>query len=100
MTKLESTQQLAKDPVIILGLPRTGSTYFFNLMSKDPQFRALSYWETFRLSKKYSDDWNRKKAKVALDMTNLFSPQVRAIHEVHFEAPRECTHNTQVVEIL
>jgi len=32
-------------PIIIAGLPRTGTTHLHNLMSADPALRSLPYWE-------------------------------------------------------
>jgi hypothetical protein len=32
-------------PIIIAGLPRTGTTHLHNLISADPQMRSLPYWE-------------------------------------------------------
>ena len=33
-------------PIIIVGLPRTGTTHLHNLLSADPQLRSLPYWES------------------------------------------------------
>ena len=33
-------------PIIICGLPRTGTTHLHNLMSADPALRSLPYWES------------------------------------------------------
>ena len=33
-------------PIIICGLPRTGTTHLHNLMSSDPGLRSLPYWES------------------------------------------------------
>jgi len=33
-------------PVFIVGLPRTGTTHLHNLLSCDPSFRSLPYWES------------------------------------------------------
>jgi hypothetical protein len=33
-------------PIIICGLPRTGTTHLHNLMSADPRLRSLPYWES------------------------------------------------------
>jgi hypothetical protein len=33
-------------PIIIAGLPRTGTTHLHNLMSADPALRSLPYWES------------------------------------------------------
>ena len=32
-------------PILIAGLPRTGTTHLHNLISADPQIRSLPYWE-------------------------------------------------------
>ena len=33
-------------PIVICGLPRTGTTHLHNLMSADPALRSLPYWES------------------------------------------------------
>ena len=33
-------------PIIICGLPRTGTTHLHNLMAADPGLRSLPYWES------------------------------------------------------
>jgi len=33
-------------PIIICGLPRTGTTHLHNLLSCDPALRSLPYWES------------------------------------------------------
>ena len=33
-------------PIIVCGLPRTGTTHLLNLLSQDPSFRWLPYWES------------------------------------------------------
>ena len=33
-------------PIVIAGLPRTGTTHLHNLMSVDPALRSLPYWES------------------------------------------------------
>ena len=34
-------------PVVIAGLPRTGTTHLHNLLAAAPTFRTLPYWESF-----------------------------------------------------
>ncbi len=41
----EEEQAPIEAPVSIVGLPRTGTTALGNMMSRDPQFRALRPWE-------------------------------------------------------
>ena len=33
-------------PIVIAGLPRTGTTHLHNLLSADPDLRSLPYWES------------------------------------------------------
>jgi len=35
-------------PIVILGLPRTGTTHLHNLLSRDPRLRSLPYWESLQ----------------------------------------------------
>lgn len=35
-------------PIVICGLPRTGTTHLHNLMSSDPALRSLPYWESLQ----------------------------------------------------
>ncbi len=35
-------------PIVICGLPRTGTTHLHNLMSADPGLRSLPYWESLQ----------------------------------------------------
>jgi hypothetical protein len=35
-----------RQPIVIAGLPRTGTTHLHNLMSADPALRSLPYWES------------------------------------------------------
>ena len=35
-----------RSPIVIAGLPRTGTTHLHNLVSADPTMRSLPYWES------------------------------------------------------
>jgi hypothetical protein len=39
---------LVERPIIIAGLPRTGTTHLHNLISADPALRSLPYWESLQ----------------------------------------------------
>ena len=41
-----STTSRSRRPIIIAGLPRTGTTHLQNLISADPALRSLPYWES------------------------------------------------------
>lgn len=42
----EIHERTVQAPIVICGLPRTGTTHLHNLMSADPQLRSLPYWES------------------------------------------------------
>ncbi len=42
----ESLECPVEAPIVIAGLPRTGTTHLHNLMSTDPALRSLPYWES------------------------------------------------------
>jgi sulfotransferase family protein len=42
----EIEQERIERPIIIAGLPRTGTTHLHNLISQDPSLRSLPYWES------------------------------------------------------
>lgn len=83
--------ELDHAPVIILGLPRTGSTFLFNVMARDPQFRSLNFWETDSFNPNASTLLKKIKGKYIIESTNIIAPELRAIHEVRYEGPGECT---------
>jgi hypothetical protein len=44
--KPEILEQRIERPIVIAGLPRTGTTHLFNLVSQHPGLRSLPYWES------------------------------------------------------
>jgi hypothetical protein len=42
----EIADERIERPIIIAGLPRTGTTHLHNLLSRDPSLRSLPYWES------------------------------------------------------
>ena len=44
----EIDEQEIEQPLIGLGLPRTGSTAFFNMLSMDPNIRTIRNWEAMK----------------------------------------------------
>ena len=41
-----SRERAIRAPIVIVGLPRTGTTHLHNLMAADPALRSLPYWES------------------------------------------------------
>ena len=76
-------------PIIICGLPRTGTTHLHNLMAADPALRSLPYWES--LEPVLSDaerpapgapDPRIERTDVALGLVNGVMPLFKRMHEM------------------
>jgi hypothetical protein len=76
-------------PVVICGLPRTGTTHLHNLMSADPALRSLPYWESLEPVLAESEqpgpgqpDPRRARTEQALWMVNTAMPHFNRMHEM------------------
>jgi len=76
-------------PIVIAGLPRTGTTHLHNLMSADPALRSLPYWES--LEPVLADDERQRRdepdprvarTEQALSVLNAALPLFRRMHEM------------------
>ncbi|MCP4519707.1 MAG: sulfotransferase, partial [Delftia sp.] len=76
-------------PLIILGLPRSGTTFLHRLLAVDPAHRAVPMWEMMRPlpGKK---DRRRQRARRELRYQQQANPQLDRIHYVRADAPEEC----------
>lgn len=78
-------------PLVIAGLPRTGTTILMGLLSDDANARFLYSWEAFQLCPPQDGKDDRlKKAEQQLGMLEVFIPGFKAIHETAAELPQEC----------
>jgi len=76
-------------PIIVCGLPRTGTTHLHNLMAADPALRSLPYWESLEPVLAESErpasgepDPRIARTEVALDFINSAMPYFRRMHEM------------------
>lgn len=76
-------------PIIICGLPRTGTTHLHNLMSADPGMRSLPYWESLEPVLASSEqpgegqpDPRLARTDMAVDLINTSMPHFRRMHEM------------------
>lgn len=84
-----------KQPLFILGLPRTGSTYLHNLLCQDPSIRWLRLWEGYIPypspdPKNYTIDPRIKQTQEAFKNYEFFTPESTAMHKYDACAPEEC----------
>lgn len=90
----EILQQPIDDPLVIVGLPRTGTTLLQRVLSVDPQFSKAQWWETRYPAPLPGETLEqpevrigRAKAEVAAMIE--FVPQILTIHPLDAEQPDE-----------
>jgi PAS domain-containing protein len=76
-------------PIIICGLPRTGTTHLHNLMGSDPSLRSLPYWESVepvlaeRERPRDGDpDPRLERTAAALGFLDIALPEFKRMHEM------------------
>jgi hypothetical protein len=76
-------------PIIICGLPRTGTTHLHNLISADPALRSLPYWESLEPVLSPSEqpgpgqsDPRRARTEMALSFLDVAMPYFNRMHEM------------------
>ena len=81
-------------PVVIAGLPRTGTTHLHNLLAAPPTFRTMPYWESvepFPLPAEagVEPDPRRGRMDVAVAVINTVMPHFPLMHEMTTEHVHE-----------
>lgn len=86
-------------PIIIAGLPRSGTTHLHNLISADPNMRSLPYWEALEPVPADGEqpdpslpDPRMASCAVALEMHNGALPYFKRMHEMTVEHVHEEIH--------
>ena len=83
-------------PLYVLGLPRTGTTLLFNLLSCDPQSRPLLFWESQYpvfapdCRNGYSVKSRQWQAARRIAMLGRLAPDLSSIHKIDPFGPEEC----------
>ena len=74
-------------PIVIAGLPRTGTTHLHNLLAAAPTFRTMPYWESnepFPMPAEagVEPDPRRARMDVAVQVIDVVMPYFRLMHEM------------------
>ena len=77
-------------PIIIAGLPRTGTTHLHNLISSDPALRSLPYWESNQPIPLPSEaalansenDPRLERTEIGLQTMEVIMPEFKRMHEM------------------
>lgn len=82
-------------PLIIIGVPRTGTTALHKLLSMDPQFQGIERWLTaFPMPRPDRDSWDSnpwyRACVEGLEQFFAAAPQMRAAHDMRADDVDEC----------
>lgn len=84
-------------PVVIVGLPRTGTTMLHNLLARHPELRGPKLWEMQHPlgpdghERAAWEEGARAQSQQMLDMLYRLSPGFRAVHAMGVDQPDECS---------
>jgi LPS sulfotransferase NodH len=79
-----------RPPIIVMGLPRSGTTLLHRLLAEDPEGRAVPAWELLRPVRPRGRDRRRAQAARQMRIIHDVAPWADRIHETHPDAPEEC----------
>ena len=92
----EIRDEVIAAPIVICGLPRTGTTHLHNLLSADDRLRSLPYWESLEpvladaeLPGPGAPDPRRARTEAGLDFLNTALPEFRRMHEMTVDHAHE-----------
>lgn len=82
-------------PIMVLGLPRTGTTLLSELLHRDPANRSLMRWEAMDSvpppdAASFTSDPRIEAARVSAGMLEALNPGFHAIHYEAPDGPTEC----------
>lgn len=79
-------------PIIICGLPRTGTTHLHNLIAADPAIRYLPYWESLEpvaAPGEPDPQARRDRCAAGLDLLDTCMPEFKRMHEMTVDHAHE-----------
>ncbi len=78
-------------PLIVLGLPRSGTTYLHRLLAEDPAHHAPPFWELVRpLPRPGKRDDRREVISQELVWRKRVAPELDRKHFITVDTPEEC----------
>src|SRR6059036_1133405 len=88
----EIARQQIREPLFIVGLPRSGTTVLHSLLAADPEHRCPLMWEVRSPSPPTHVDEKRRiqRATQSCNFFNWLVPAFRYVHAVGAEVPQEC----------
>ena len=92
----EIAQQTIREPLFIVGLPRSGTTLLHILLAADPAHRAPLTWEVMSPSPPSSEDRKQRIQQASRNLAVLrwLAPTFESVHATGAELPQECVSLT------
>jgi len=85
-------------PIIITGLPRSGTTFLQNLLAEDPDNRVLRAWQVIYpyadTRRPFAQDKRPSRFDRQIRCFNLLSPDLHKVHPLNGCSLQECTEVT------
>ena len=82
------------DPIFVTGLPRSGTTFLFNLLALDKNHRSPKYWEIMSPLPITKSNFGIKKREWKINAELKFArtiiPKLRSMHHIRAQTPEEC----------
>jgi hypothetical protein len=88
----EILERRVRRPIVIVGLPRTGTTLLHRLLAADRRVRSLASWEALSPVRLPGDDGDVQRMKMAETSERALSfmaPDFFAVHPIDAHAPEE-----------
>src|SRR5262249_35021304 len=90
----EIVQEKIAPPLVIVGLPRTGTTKLHRLLSCDPRFHWMAWWESIYPVPFDNEKLEKPEARIAqarsdVAMMTTAMPKLMAIHPMDADAADE-----------
>ena len=88
----EIGQQEIREPLFIVGLPRSGTTVLHTLLAADPAHRVPLTWEIMSPSPPDAEDRKERIRRATRDLAMLrwLAPTFETVHATGAELPQEC----------
>ena len=77
-------------PLVILGLPRSGTTFLHGMLALDPANQAIPAWQAMRPIAKSEPDRRRQDYHWENKVQSLLIPKLDSMHYSRTDTPEEC----------
>lgn len=93
-TPMLSAPLRARTLIVVVGMPRSGTTLFHHLAAQHPAVWSMPFWQA--RSPALDERTAREEAVRYLGLLDTVAPEVRRLHPMHVDGPEECSTARQV----